>query len=149
MGAGLLSLTILSPEKNFYEGDVREVIFSTPMGRLGVMTGHAPMVAAVSEGVLELLIGDEWKIAAVGQGFSEIAYDKAEFFVDTAEWAEEIDAARARQALERAEQRIRSNINRVEYLRTQAAMSRALARLKASGSAAAAAPAPGQGGGKK
>ena len=124
-------MTILSPEKDFFEGEVREVIFSTPEGRIGVMAGHSPVVAAVAEGVLEILDGDEWKVAAVGQGFSEIAYDKAEFFVDSVEWAGEIDAVRAREALTRAEQRIRSNISRIEYMRTQAAMSRALARLKA------------------
>ena len=131
MEAGLFSLTILSPEKDFFEGEVREVVFSTPVGRLGVMAGHAPTVAAVAEGILEILHEGEWKIAAVGQGFGEIAYEKAEFFVDTVEWADEIDAIRAKQALERAEHRIRSNISRIEYLRTQAAMSRALARLKA------------------
>ena len=131
MAAGLLSLTVLSPEKDFFEGKVREVIFSTPEGRIGVMAGHAPIVAAVAEGVMEIFDGNEWRIAAVGQGFSEIAYDKAEFFVDTVEWADEIDAVRAKQALDRAEHRIHSNISRVEYLRTQAAMSRALARLKA------------------
>ena len=131
MADNLLSLTVLSPEKNFFEGEVREVIFSTPEGRIGVMAGHAPVVAAVAEGILEILDGDEWKIAAVGQGFSEIAYEKAEFFVDSVEWADEIDAIRAKEALARAEQRIRSNISRIEYMRTQAAMSRALARLKA------------------
>ena len=131
MAQSLLSLSIMSPEKDFFEGEVREIVFSTPLGRLGIMAGHAPVVAAVSEGVLEIMYGDERKIAAVGQGFAEIAYEKAEFFVDTVEWAEDIDAIRAREALERAEQRIRSNINRIEYMRTQAAMSRALARLKA------------------
>ena len=136
MAGNLLSLTVLTPEKNFLDGKVGEVVFSTPMGRIGVMYGHAPVVAAVSEGILEIMIDNEWRIAAVGQGFAEIAYEKAEFFVDTAEWAEEIDAARAREALERAEQRIRSNISRIEHLRTQAAMSRALARLKAAESGA-------------
>ena len=131
MPADLLTLTILSPEKDFFEGDVKEVIFSTPEGRIGVMAGHSPVVAAVAEGILEILDDGEWKIAAVGQGFAEIAYHKADFFVDSVEWAGEIDAARAKEALARAEQRIRSNISRIEYLRTQAAMSRALARLKA------------------
>ena len=131
MGAELLSLTVLSPEKDFFEGEVSEVIFSTSEGRVGVMPGHAPMVAAISEGVMELLIDNVWKVAAVGQGFCEIAYDKAEFYLDTAEWADEIDAVRARQALQRAERLIHSNQSRVEHMKTQAAISRALARLKA------------------
>ena len=125
-----LSLKILTPEKDFFERVASEVIFSTPEGRIGIMSGHAPMIASVAEGIIEILVDGEWQTAATGQGFGEITYDKAEFFVDTAEWAEEIDAIRAREALERAEHRIRSNLSRMEFLRTQAAMSRAMARLK-------------------
>jgi F-type H+-transporting ATPase subunit epsilon len=136
MGPGLFSLTVLCPEKDFFEGEAREVVFSTPMGRLGVMAGHAPMVAAVAEGLLEIISADGLRIAAVGQGFAEIAYDKAEFFLDTAEWAEEIDAVRAKDALARAQQKLHSSMTRIEHLRTQAAMSRALARLKAAESSA-------------
>ena len=131
MDSATFTLKILTPERAFFEGEASEVIFSTPEGRIGAMSGHAPMIASVSEGIIEILVGGEWKTSATGQGFCEITYDLAEFFVDTAEWAEEIDAIRAREALERAELRIRSNMNRMEFLRTQAAMSRAIARLKA------------------
>ena len=125
------SLTALTPEKQFFSAEVTEVVFSTPEGRLGIMAGHSPMVVSVSECIMEILADGEWKIAAIGQGFAEIEYDKAEFYVDTAEWADEIDAVRAKDALERADRRIRSHLSLKEYLRTQAAMNRALARLKA------------------
>jgi len=130
MDSPTLSLTILTPEKNFFSGEAAEIVFSTPEGRLGIMSGHAPMIASVAEGIIEILADGQWQTAATGQGFGEITYDKAEFFVDTAEWADEIDAIRAKEALERAEHRIRSNLSRMEFLRTQAAMSRAMARLK-------------------
>ena len=127
----LFPLKILCPEKGFFEGEAREVIFTTPEGSIGIMAGHAPMFAAVSEGVLELYIDDGWKTAAVGQGFCELSYHCAEFYLDSAEWAEEIDVVRAREALERAELRMHSTLSRQDYLRTQASMSRALVRLKA------------------
>jgi F-type H+-transporting ATPase subunit epsilon len=131
---GVFSLSVLTPEKNLFTGEAAEIIFSTSVGRVGMMAGHSPMFAEVTEGIMEILVGDEWKVAAVGQGFGEIAYNNAEFFVDTAEWADEIDAARAKEALERAASRIRGSISRVEYLRTQAAMSGPWARLKCAGS---------------
>ena len=131
MGQAVLSLTILSPEKDFFEGEVDEVVFSTPEGSIGIMGGHAPMIAAVCEGVVEILVDGDWKIAAVGQGFCEINYHHAEFYLDTAEWADDIDIARAEQALERANQRVNNIKNRQEYMRSKASMSRALARLKA------------------
>ena len=126
-----LSLSILCPEKDFFTGEISEVIFSTPEGSIGIMAGHAPLFAAVSEGILEICINDDWKTAAVGQGFCEINYHKAEFYLDTAEWSDEIDIARAKDALTRAEHRLHHTVSRQEYLRTKASMSRALARLKA------------------
>ncbi|MCL2664851.1 MAG: ATP synthase F1 subunit epsilon [Defluviitaleaceae bacterium] len=126
-----INLTVRSPEKEFFSGEISEVIFTTPEGSVGVMYGHSPMVASVEPGVMEIKINDEWKIAAVGPGFAEIIYDTADFFLDSAEWADEIDLVRARDALERAEHRLKSGLSRMEHMRSQAAMSRALARLKA------------------
>jgi F-type H+-transporting ATPase subunit epsilon len=131
MEHGRFFLTIVCPEKDFFEDEVNEVVFSTPEGSIGIMAGHAPMIAAVSEGVVEILADGDWKIAAVGPGFCEIGYHKAEFYLDTAEWADEIDVAMAKEELERAEQRIRSEMSQQEYVLTQASMSRDLARLKA------------------
>ena len=129
-------LTILSPEKVFFDSDASQIVFSTPEGSIGIMAGHAPLFAAVSAGVLEIYADGGLKIAAVGQGFCEIDYHRAEFYLDTAEWADEIDIIRAKEALDRAEHRLHNALSRQEYLRTQASMSRALARLKAAKSSA-------------
>lgn len=124
-------LTILTPDKEFWRAPVEQLIFETPGGRLGVMGGHEPMVAAIAEGTMEIQIAGEWKTAATGQGFAEVSPQEAEIFVDTAEWAEDIDTVRANQALKRADMRMKSKLDHMEYLRTQAAMARAAARLKA------------------
>ena len=129
--ANLFFLSIRTPEKDFLESDVEQVIFTAPQGRLGVMAGHMPMITSVLEGTAEILIDGEWKVAAVGQGFAEISYDRVEFYLDIAEWADEIDEVRAKEALERAEHRFHSNLSYAEHIRSQAAMSRALNRLKA------------------
>ena len=131
MDATPFLLQILSPEKCFFDGEVSEIVFSTPEGSIGIMDGHSPMIAAVSEGVVEIFTDGDRRIAAVGQGFCEITYHHAVFYLDTAEWAEDIDVARAREALGRANHRIHNIQSRQEYLRTQASISRALARLKA------------------
>jgi len=124
-------LTILCPEKEFFNEQANEVVFCTPEGSIGIMAGHSPLFAAVSEGVLEIFSDGQWKVAAVGQGFCEVSYHRAEFYLDSAEWADEIDEARAKEALERAEHRLQDTISKQEYLRTEASISRALARLKA------------------
>ena len=130
---GTFQLTILAPDKRFFDEPVEEVIFDTPQGRIGIMAGHEPMVAAVAEGLINIMaVGGEWKTTAVASpGFVDIRGNAVEFFVDTVEWADEIDTARAQEALLRAEHRMKSGLSRVEFARTQASMSRALARLKA------------------
>ena len=124
-------ISILTPEKRFLSGTAEQVIFDTPNGRLGIMADHMPMVAAVADGVMEICIDGTWRTAAVAQGFAEIGSNLAEFFVESVEWAEDIDTVRAEQALQRAAQRMKSNASRLELLRSQAAMARALSRLKA------------------
>ncbi|MDR0818281.1 MAG: ATP synthase F1 subunit epsilon [Oscillospiraceae bacterium] len=126
-------LRIMTPEKSFFDGAANEIVFSTPEGRIGVMAGHMPMVTAVAENTIEIRDGEstEAKIAAIGQGVCEIFDNTIEFYVDSVEWAADIDLARAREALERAELRMRSSADRMEYVRNQAAISRALARMKA------------------
>ena len=125
------TLSIFVPDKRFLEMEAQEVVVMTPEGRLGVMAGHMPMVVSLVESTVDILRDGQWKTAAVSQGFAEIHADSAELFVNTAEWADEIDTARAREALHRAEQRLKSELSRVQYVRTKTAIARALARLKA------------------
>jgi F-type H+-transporting ATPase subunit epsilon len=130
----LFQLDILTADKSFASQSVRQVVFSTPTGRMGVLAGHMPMIAAVFENPLEIQTEDGvWKTAAVGRGFAEIMPDRARFYLDTVEWADEIDVIRAKEALERASSRLKGSLNHMEYVRTHAAIARAMTRLKVAG----------------
>ena len=61
------------------------------------------------------------------------ANNRATVLVDTCETEEELDARRAEEALERAKERLRQQQSQREYHMTQAAMARALSRLKFKG----------------
>ena len=130
--ANTFRLNVLTPDKSLISEEVAEAVFSTPQGRIGIMAGHMPLVAAVSECMLEISLTDgSWKTAAISQGFAEIQGNTAEFFVDTAEWADEIDTARAKESLDRAQLRLQGELNQIQYMRTRASIARALSRLKA------------------
>jgi F-type H+-transporting ATPase subunit epsilon len=126
-------LSIYTPEKLFFDNEVTQVIFATPEGVISIMADYMPSIAVVSEGVLRVEKDNAWHSAAVSQGFMDVSASGAEFFVDTAEWAEDIDVLRSKAALHRAEERLRGKLSHTEYLHTHAAVARATARLKATG----------------
>ena len=64
-------------------------------------------------------------------GFAEVTSDnQVEILVDTIERPEEIDIRRAKEAKERAEERLLQHKSRMEYYRNTTSLARAMARLK-------------------
>jgi F-type H+-transporting ATPase subunit epsilon len=73
-----------------------------------------------------------WKHAAISEGFIEVLPDRAVILADSCELPEEIDIKRAEEARERAEEMLRQQQSIKEYYETQAALNRAMNRLKIS-----------------
>ena len=74
--------------------------------------------------------GDTGKKAAILGGFVEIQKERITVLAEDANWPEEIDVARAREAKERAEEQMRQKQSIREYYHSRASLSRAMARLK-------------------
>jgi F-type H+-transporting ATPase subunit epsilon len=128
--AGTFKLEIVTPERKFFSDNAEELIVKTPDGEIGILSGHIPMVVAVAIGPIRIKKNGEWLEAFLSEGFMEILQDKTIVLADTAEWPNEIDVNRAKAAEERARERLQSQLSRVEYIRSQAALQRALSRLK-------------------
>lgn len=125
-------LEILTPERPFFNGPVESLVLPALDGEYGVLAGHEPIVTAVVPGPVRYCIDGRWHEVIVTQGFAEIMSDYAVLLVSTAERPEEIDAARAQRAKERAEERLRQHESRREYFQSKAALARAMARLHGS-----------------
>jgi F-type H+-transporting ATPase subunit epsilon len=67
---------------------------------------------------------------AVSAGFLEVKKDEVDLFVDAAEFEEEIDLARAKDAQERALARISEKAEGTDVERAKGALKRALNRIK-------------------
>ena len=130
--ADLFKIKIVSPERIFFEGKVSMVEFNTTEGEIGVYKNHIPMTVILSPGILVLHTEEENKLAALHSGFAEILPDTVTILAEIAEWPEEIDVERAKSALERAEDRIKSWNDETDLLRAETALHRAVARLEAS-----------------
>jgi F-type H+-transporting ATPase subunit epsilon len=130
--ANTFYLEIVTPERKFFSGDVEMLILKTPDGEIGILKDHMPMVIAVAIGPIRIQKDGEWLEAVLSEGFMEIRQEKTVILADTAEWPNEIDTNRAKRAEERARERLQSKLSQLEYMRSQAALQKALSRLKIS-----------------
>ena len=128
--ASTFNLEILTPYRSFFKGEVEMLILPGSDGEYGILASHSPMVTAINPGKLRIKQNNEWKEASVSTGFIEVLPESSILLCDTCEWPHEIDANRAKIAKEKAEEVLRQNISQIEHIKAQAALRRALSRLK-------------------
>ena len=125
-------LEIIATDRVFFSGEVEHLVITAIDGLLGIMAGHEPLVTSLPTGELKYLVDGVWKYAAISEGFIQVMPDSSIILADTCELPEEIDIKRAQEARERAEERLRQKQSIKEYYETQAALNRAMNRLKIS-----------------
>ncbi|SFW28857.1 F0F1 ATP synthase subunit epsilon [Ruminococcus flavefaciens] len=125
-------LEIIATDRIFFSGEVEHLVITAIDGLLGIMAGHEPLVTCLPTGELKYLVDGEWKYAAISEGFIQVMPDSSIILAETCELPEEIDIKRAQEARERAEERLRQKQSIKEYYETQAALNRAMNRLKIS-----------------
>lgn len=127
------NLQIISPTRVFFDGDVNMVEMKTTEGEIGVLAGHIPLTAILEPGVLRIKQEDGTKEAALHDGFVEIQKDRVTVLAESCEWPDEIDVARAQEAKERAERRLKSGKKEVDVLRAELALKKAITRINLAG----------------
>ncbi|MCI8727293.1 MAG: ATP synthase F1 subunit epsilon [Hungatella sp.] len=128
--ADMFKLQVVTPDKEFYAGEVSMVELTTTEGQIGVYASHIPLTAIVAPGVLRIHEASEVKKAALHAGFVEILPDEVKILAEVVEWPDEIDVNRAEEARIRAERRIKDNAAETDTLRAEMALKRALTRLE-------------------
>lgn len=100
-------LSIVTPEETVFDETVASIIVPGAKGYLGVMAHHAPLISPLVPGKLSITMqnGSEL-VMAISGGFIEVANNRATILADATELADEIDKKRAREAMERARQRL-------------------------------------------
>ena len=97
-----ISLKVLAPNQNVFEGEAEEVILPSTTGQLGILPGHISLVTAIDIGVLRLRSNSKWMSIALMGGFAEIESNEVTVLVNSAEIGSQIDSKKAQEALNRA-----------------------------------------------
>lgn len=124
-----IKLDIVTPEKVAYSDDANMVIARTTAGDIGILPGHAPLIAALITWPLRIVTDDGEKQIALCGGFIEVQPEKITILANCAELPEEIDVTRAETAKARAESRLQGSKEDIDVTRAEAALKRAMIRL--------------------
>jgi F-type H+-transporting ATPase subunit epsilon len=128
-----LHLEVITPERKVYEDDVDMVVAPASEGYVGILPHHVPLFTTLGPGEFKVKKGGVEEVLAVFGGFMDVRGDRVVVLTDAAEPAEEIDANRAQEARERAQQVLAAGpASAADEQRARAELQRALVRLRVS-----------------
>jgi F-type H+-transporting ATPase subunit epsilon len=128
-------LSIVTPDGEWYREPVDAVVLPGSEGDFGVLPGHERFLTPLRIGAIEVRPRTGNRLfAAIANGFADVRGDEVTLMVESCEFADEIDVARAELAHDRAEQGLAelgdSNEKRMDQY--EAALERARNRLAVS-----------------
>ena len=124
-------LSILSPERPFFEGECVSLAAPISDGMIGIMANHTPLTAAIRDGEVVFTLPDGSRRAcAVTRGMIDITKNDARILCESALAPEEIDEEMERRAMEEARLALQEQQGRRDYMLSQLAFARAFNNLK-------------------
>jgi len=115
-----LTLQIITPERVVFSvGGVESVTLPGAEGELTVLPSHAPLMTALKPGPVVVRRGGEDMDVALSGGFLEVRDDRVVVLADAAERSDEIDAARAEAARERARAALAAREGEIDLARNR------------------------------
>ncbi|MBQ8780862.1 MAG: ATP synthase F1 subunit epsilon [Oscillospiraceae bacterium] len=90
--AAQFKLSIITPEKVFFEGETSRLIVRTTEGDLGILARHTSLVSSLPSGPMRIMMEDgSFRTAALSSGFLKVGGNKVSIIANAVEWADEID----------------------------------------------------------
>jgi F-type H+-transporting ATPase subunit epsilon len=127
----VIELQVVTPEKHVLSESVQSLEMPGKDGYLGILPGHAPLITLLGVGTLTYHKGSETRYLTVIEGFAEVLPDRVIVLAESSERAEEIDVARSRAALERAQaEAAKPGISESDSEQAEGEIERATARLQ-------------------
>lgn len=126
-----MHLKIITHEKVVFDEDVEEIYTKGMDGEFGILRNHVPVMAALDIGVTKVRQNGEAKCFTTMGGVLQFKDNDCVILTTTAEAGDDIDVARAEEALRRAQARLADSDAATDAKRAEAAVARAMARLKA------------------
>ena len=123
---------VISGVGSLYSGSVKSVRVTGSEGEMGIRYGHAPLLTTIKTGMVSLIDSQdkEDQIYLAG-GVLEVQPDSVTILADTALRADDIDEAKAQEAIKNAKESIANHgTGDTDYAHALSRLADAMARLK-------------------
>ena len=107
--ARTLLCEIVTPESILYTNEVEMVVATTPLGEVGILPLHVPMVTMLAPGEVRLRFGSnaaDWEYFSIAGGYMQVHEDKVIILADAAVPVSQIDVNRSKESKALIEARI-------------------------------------------
>ena len=111
-----VTLKLVTPVKVLPPEQGVQITFTASDGEIGVRQGHAPLVALVGHGLVQISGGKSW---AVRGGVAQVLKDEVNVLVDEAVESSAIDVAKVNARLEAIAQGAPAKADEAAWLRAQ------------------------------
>jgi F-type H+-transporting ATPase subunit epsilon len=128
--ADTLRLEIVTPEGIAYSEDVEMVTLPGVAGEMGVYPQHVPLMTQMIPGEMIVRKDGRDSFIATGGGLIDVTAKRVAVLTDLAIAADRIDEAKAEEARQRAEARLREKLSDEEVASVNASLARSLAQLR-------------------
>ncbi|MBA2410847.1 MAG: F0F1 ATP synthase subunit epsilon [Gammaproteobacteria bacterium] len=126
-----MQVDIVSAEEEIFSGEAEMVIAPSELGAVGIMPGHAQLLARLKPGeVLLRTEGQDDQFFYVSGGILEVQPHVVTVLSDTALRAKDIDESQAQEAKKRAEDALADKNSDIDYATAQARLAEAAAQLR-------------------
>ncbi|MGN0603486.1 MAG: ATP synthase F1 subunit epsilon [Oscillospiraceae bacterium] len=123
-------LSIITPEKTFYDDETSMVIVRTTEGDIGILANHTSLVASLPSGPVKIKEQDgSFKVAALSSGIIKVGGNKVSIIANAVEWADEIDLEWAKRSEAEAREKLQSLKDKNELDIAELKLQRALNRI--------------------
>jgi F-type H+-transporting ATPase subunit epsilon len=131
--ATTIQVDVVSAEESIFAGQAEFVALPGESGELGIYPRHTPLITRIKPGVVRIKVpgkAEEEQIFVAG-GILEVQPHVVTVLADTAIRGKDLDEAKAREALQRAEEARRNASSDMEIAKAEAELSSMAAQIAA------------------
>ena len=131
--ATTIRVDVVSAEESIFAGEAEFVALPGEAGELGIYPRHTPLITRIKPGVVRIKVPgkEEQEQIFVAGGILEVQPHVVTVLADTAIRGKDLDEAKAREALQRAEDARRNANSDMEIAKAEAELSSMAAQIAA------------------